>query len=136
KRNGSAEAAVPNGPRKSTTKRLWNFRRRRSLLLHRGGAPIAGAEFGGMGAEPAVADRLTQAGHQPLVEPEIMLGHQHRAEDLAGADEMMDIGALPCRADRARAARLDRFAILGEAGVADVDRPIGSKRLAGATGPR
>ena len=44
--------------------------------------------------QPLLGDRVAEALHQPLVEPQIMLGHQHRAEDLARADQMVDIGAL------------------------------------------
>ena len=85
-----------------------------------------------MRVQPPLGNSLAQSGHQPLEEPQIMLGHQHRAEDLGRADEVMDIGAVPGRAGRARAAGLQWLAVLGEAGVADVDRPVGGECLAGA----
>src|SRR3546814_18899656 len=69
--------------------------------------------------EPSVDDRGAQIGHQRFVEPDIMLGHQHRAQDLARADEVVEIGAAPPATHRAGACRIERALILAEARVAD-----------------
>src|SRR3546814_10882127 len=83
---------------------------------------IACPEIKGKGCEPSVDDRGAQIGHQRFVEPDIMLGHQHRAQDLARADEVVEIGAAPPATHRAGACRIERALILAEARVADVDR--------------
>src|SRR4051812_9825622 len=81
-------------------------------------APVAIEEGGRERVQPLLGNRLTQALHQPLIEPQIVLGHQHRAEDLARLHQMMDVGAAEGRAGWARAARLDRISVLGKARVA------------------
>ena len=82
-----------------------------------------------------LGDRLAQLLHQPLVEPEVVLGHDHRAEDLAGSDQMMDVGALELRAGRTRATGLDRFLIFRELRIPDVDRAVSGEGLPGPAGP-
>src|SRR3546814_6947888 len=67
---------------------------------------------------------------------QIMLRHQHRAEHLARADEVMQIGARPGRADGAGTVGIERRLILREFGVADVDRPVARERLPVAARPR
>src|SRR5438309_10106619 len=61
---------------------------------------------------------VAEALHQPLIEPEIVLGHQHGTQDLARFHQVMDIGALEMRAGGAWTTRLDRLSVLGKAGVA------------------
>src|SRR3546814_8924124 len=48
---------------------------------------------------------------------DLMLGHQHRAQDLARADEVVEIGAAPPATHRAGACRIERALILAEARV-------------------
>jgi hypothetical protein len=36
-----------------------------------------------MAVQPLSRDRIPKFLHQPLVEPEVVLGHEHRAQDLA-----------------------------------------------------
>src|SRR5687768_17790284 len=66
--------------------------------------------------------RSTLFPYTTLFRSQIVLGHQHRPQYLARSDEMVEIGAGPGSADRAGAGRVERLAVLGEAGVADVDR--------------
>jgi hypothetical protein len=73
---------------------------------------------------------VAQALHEPLVEPQIVLRHQHRAKDFSRFHEMMHIGALEARAGRARASGFDRVSIFGKARIAQVDWPVRGKRLA------
>src|SRR3546814_492637 len=63
------------------------------------------------------ADRIAHVLHQILIKMQIMLRHQHRAEHLARADEVMQIGARPGRADGAGTVGIERRLILGEFGV-------------------
>src|SRR6187549_1990646 len=77
----------------------------KSLSLGRAG--IIPPERIGKGRDPPVRYRRAQIGHQDLIEPQIMFGHQHRAENLAGADQMVEIGAAPAGADRAGAGRIE-----------------------------
>ena len=74
--------------------------------------------------EPPFPYRVAQPLHQPLVEPQIVLGHQHRAQYLARADEMVEIGALELVQAGHGQSGLERLLVLGEARVADVDRPV------------
>src|SRR3546814_2830389 len=55
---------------------------------------------------------------------------------LARADEVMQIGARPGRADGAGTVGIERRLILGEFGVANIDRPVAGKRLPVAARPR
>src|ERR1044072_2094472 len=77
-------------------------------------AAIGSAEAVGEARQSSLADREAQVGHQLLVETEIVLGHQHRAEDLARTDEVVEISAAPGRADRAGAGRVERPPVLCE----------------------
>ena len=95
---------------------------------------IGSAEAIGEFGQPPFADRGAQVLHQHLVEPDIVLGHQHRPENLARANEMVEIGAAPGGADGAGAFGIERPLILGEPGVADVDRAGAREGLAGAAG--
>src|SRR3546814_2145746 len=61
-----------------------------------------------------------------------MRGHQHRAQDLARSDEVVEIGAAPPATHRAGACRIERALILAEARVADVDRAAARECLPGA----
>src|SRR4051812_42253995 len=79
--------------------------------------PVADPEGFGEACKPRLCDCLAQVRHQPLVETEIMLGHQHRAQYLAGPDEMVEIGARPGRADGTAAIGVERTLVLAEAGV-------------------
>ena len=83
--------------------------------------------------EPLCSDGVTKPLHEPLVEPEVVLGHQHRAEDLTGPDEMVDLSALERRAGRTRASRLQRLPVLAESSVADVQGTVSGEGLAGST---
>jgi hypothetical protein len=56
-----------------------------------------------------------------------VLGHQHRAQYLARADEVVEIGFGPA-GDRRFG--VERVLVLGEFGVADVDRAVPGERLA------
>ncbi len=62
------------GPELSTVQRR---------LGHLLSLPVAVKETGRMRWQPLLADGIAQSLHQPLVEAQIMLGHQHRAEDLS-----------------------------------------------------
>ena len=43
--------------------------------------------------EPPGRDRRAHAGHQRLIVGEVVPGQQHHAENLAGLDEVVEIGA-------------------------------------------
>ena len=55
--------------------------------------PIAVEKLRRVSGEALSRDGVAKPFHQPLVEPQIMLGHQHRAEDFARAHEMVHISA-------------------------------------------
>src|SRR3546814_15591684 len=82
---------------------------------------IACPEIKGKGCEPSVDDRGAQIGHQRFVEPDIMLGHQHRAQDLAPAAEVVEIGAAPPATPPAGPCRIERALILAVSGRAVCD---------------
>src|SRR3546814_18248011 len=69
--------------------------------------PIARGERRLKFVESAGCDRIAHRLHQRLIEMQIMLLHQHRAQHLARTDEMMTIGARPGSADRAIARRTE-----------------------------
>ena len=68
---------------------MWPRQGRRDLIA----SPVALHEFAREGRQPLPGDGVAKALHQPLVEGQVVLGHQHRAEDFAGFDEMVEVGA-------------------------------------------
>src|SRR3546814_14937247 len=74
----------------------------RSIEINKNLTPIARREHRLKFAKSARRDSLAHRLHQRLIIMQIMLRHQHRTQHLARADEMMQIGARPGRADRAR----------------------------------
>src|SRR5581483_6699795 len=78
--------------------------------------------------EAALRDRLAGAGHQLLIELDIVVGEQHGPERLARADEMMQIGALVLRG-RTLAFRIERCLVLGVAGVAEIELSLPGEGL-------
>src|SRR5665213_535712 len=61
-------------------------------------AAIARSKFNREGAEASAGNGASEVRHQPLVEEEVVLGQQHRAQYLARAHQMVEIGARPGRA--------------------------------------
>src|SRR3546814_13579687 len=93
----------------------------RIVMVRSRAGTIACPEIKGKGCEPSVDDRGAQIGHQRFVEPDIMLGHQHRATDLARADEVVEIGLAPPATTRDGACRDQRVLIPPVAPAAVVD---------------
>ena len=71
--------------------------------------------------EVAGEDGGAEAAHQGLIVGQIVPGQQHRAEHLAGLEEMVEIGPGVAAAGGAGAGGVERARIGGEAGVAQVD---------------
>ena len=67
---------------------------------------------------------------------QIVPGHQHRAEDLAGPHQMVKIGAAVTAACRTGTGRVERRRVVGVPGVPDVDLAVRGERLAVAAGAR
>ena len=65
-----------------------------------------------------------------------MRGQQHAPEDLAGAAQMVEIGAAIAGASRAKAFRVERRRVVGVAGVAQIDGALAGKGLGGAARAR
>ena len=74
--------------------------------------------------QPLVCNGGTQALHQPLVEPKVVLRHEHRAENLGRFDEVMHVGPAEGCAGGARTPRFDRLLVFGEARVPEVYRSV------------
>src|SRR5688572_29176112 len=66
------------------------------------------------GGEAAFGNALPDLRHQLLVEADIMLGHQHRAQNFARLHQMVQIGPAPGHADRAAASFVQRSLVLGK----------------------
>ena len=77
--------------------------------------------LGGEILEPLCFDRSADAGHQVLVVAQIVPGDQHHAQDLVGADQVVQIGAGIVARGRAAAFLVERPVVLGVAGVPQVD---------------
>lgn len=70
----------------------------------------------------ATLDRRTQGGHQVLEVLQIVPGEQHRAQDFARSDQVMEVGARERAAGVARTTGVERRRVVGKAGVPEVER--------------
>src|SRR3546814_18269184 len=95
---------------------------------------IARKKIPGHRRQPPFRYRGAKLGHHLLVEADIVLGHQHCAQDFSGFHKMMEIGPAPPCADRAAAIGVQRPLVLGNAPVADFYRPVTGKGLTGPAG--
>src|SRR5690625_1556336 len=82
-----------------------------------------GLELCHEGREPPAPDGVPQPRHQLLIIMQIMPGQQHRGDDLAGAEDMMQIGAAIAPAARTGAILVQRARIVAMAGIPDIDGP-------------
>src|SRR5262245_12295765 len=80
--------------------------------------------------EAAFGNGLTDPGHQLLIIGEIGDGQEHHAEDLAGLDQMVEIGSRKVRGGGACACLVERPRIVGMPGIAEIEPAEAGEGLA------
>lgn len=78
----------------------------------------------------AARDFDPQPLHKIVIKLQVMPGQQHRCDDLAGFDHMVQIGPAELAAGGAAALRIERRGIFGVPGVLEVQGPIPGEGLA------